>query len=186
MKKIIAAMVAVTAVSFTGLAATALDYVQDGLIAHWDGVENAGNGVHDSSATTWKNLAGEMDLTLWGNAVFTDNSIYRSASSYSMAYGDASMASAKTMQIVFKRKTAGEQFAVVASLKGYGSNGEGLLAIKQSGIGLNKVSYIGSNDHKYHYATEAANGEFTTVTLLVDSDIIYTNAGLSAANTIHQ
>ena len=37
---------------------TARDYVQDGLIAMWDGIENAGWGVHDPNATTWKDLTG--------------------------------------------------------------------------------------------------------------------------------
>ena len=32
---------------------TARDYVQTGLIAMWDGIENAGGGVHDASATRW-------------------------------------------------------------------------------------------------------------------------------------
>ena len=41
---------------------TARDYVQDGLIAMWDGIENAGWGVHDASATTWKNLVGAEDM----------------------------------------------------------------------------------------------------------------------------
>ena len=31
-------------------------YVTNGLIAMWDGEWNAGGGVHDSTATTWKNL----------------------------------------------------------------------------------------------------------------------------------
>ena len=35
---------------------TARDYVQDGLIAMWDGIENAGWGVHDPNATVWKDL----------------------------------------------------------------------------------------------------------------------------------
>lgn len=35
---------------------TAKSYVQDGLIAMWDGIENAGWGVHDSSAQGWINL----------------------------------------------------------------------------------------------------------------------------------
>ena len=35
---------------------TAADYVQNGLIAMWDGIENAGYGLHDSEATVWKNL----------------------------------------------------------------------------------------------------------------------------------
>ena len=36
---------------------TARDYVQDGLVAMWDGIENAGWGVHDANATVWTNLA---------------------------------------------------------------------------------------------------------------------------------
>ena len=52
---------------------TARDYVQDGLIAMWDGIENAGWGVHDPNATAWKNLvSGDTALhipdgSLWGN-----------------------------------------------------------------------------------------------------------------------
>lgn len=40
---------------------TAKDYVQDGLVAMWDGIENAGWGVHDSNATVWKDLVSEVD-----------------------------------------------------------------------------------------------------------------------------
>ena len=43
---------------------TAKDYVQDGLIAMWDGIENAGWGVHDPNATVWKDLVGGYDLTV--------------------------------------------------------------------------------------------------------------------------
>ena len=35
---------------------TAKDYIQDGLIAMWDGIENAGWGVHDENATEWYDL----------------------------------------------------------------------------------------------------------------------------------
>ena len=35
---------------------TAADYVQDGLIAMWDGIENVGWGVHDANALVWVNL----------------------------------------------------------------------------------------------------------------------------------
>ena len=54
---------------------TARDYVQDGLIAMWDGIENAGFGVHDSSATTWKDLVGDNDLVLQNTAHFDENSL---------------------------------------------------------------------------------------------------------------
>ena len=41
-----------------GVVPTARDYVQDGLVAMWDGIENAGWGVHDPNATVWKDLSG--------------------------------------------------------------------------------------------------------------------------------
>ena len=43
---------------------TARDYVQDGLVAMWDGIENAGWGVHDQNATVWKDLVGDFDFDL--------------------------------------------------------------------------------------------------------------------------
>ena len=47
---------------------TARDYVQDGLIAMFDGVENAGFGTNDANATVWVDLSGNgndvnVDLT---------------------------------------------------------------------------------------------------------------------------
>lgn len=45
-------------------APTARDYVQDGLIAMWHGIENAGWGVHDATATVWKDLIGSFDINL--------------------------------------------------------------------------------------------------------------------------
>ena len=49
------------------------DYVQDGLLVQWDGIDNVGTGVHDPTATIWKNLAstdGAYDLTLTNNATW--------------------------------------------------------------------------------------------------------------------
>ena len=55
---------------------TARDYVQDGLIAMWDGIENAGWGVHDPNATVWKDLAGGIgDLPLLAGVVVNEKSI---------------------------------------------------------------------------------------------------------------
>ena len=47
---------------------TARDYVQNGLVAMWDGIENAGWGVHDPNATTWANLL-DPDHPLTGNNI---------------------------------------------------------------------------------------------------------------------
>lgn len=43
---------------------TAKDYEQSGLVAMWDGIENAGWGTHDAKATVWKDLIGNRDWTL--------------------------------------------------------------------------------------------------------------------------
>lgn len=47
---------------------TARDYVQSGLVAMWDGIENAGWGVHDPNATTWKDLVGGVETTWLSDA----------------------------------------------------------------------------------------------------------------------
>lgn len=62
---------------------TAKDYVQDGLIALWDGIENAGWGAHDASATTWKDLSGNNnDLVLQNGAHFDANSLISADRNY--------------------------------------------------------------------------------------------------------
>ena len=35
---------------------TAADYIQNGLIAHFDGIENVGFGLHSDTSLIWKNL----------------------------------------------------------------------------------------------------------------------------------
>ena len=52
---------------------TSASYVQNGLIAQWDGIDNQGTGTHDPTATTWKDLKGNLDLTLMGNGRWMDS-----------------------------------------------------------------------------------------------------------------
>jgi hypothetical protein len=50
-------------------------YITDGLVAMWDGEWNAGGGVHDANATTWKDLTGNgCDATLSGTYSWGDKS----------------------------------------------------------------------------------------------------------------
>ena len=64
--------IAVACTACAAMAVTTADYVQDGLIAHWDAIDNAGTGTHDPTAATWKNLVpGGMDLTI-DTAVWAD------------------------------------------------------------------------------------------------------------------
>lgn len=58
---------------------SARSYVNDGLIAMWDGIENAGWGVHDAAPTAWTDLIGNCHL----NDLFVD-----SAYSPTSGFGD--------------------------------------------------------------------------------------------------
>ena len=58
------ALVAVATLSAWATDYTSASYVQDGLIAQWDGIDNAGTGTHDPNATVWKDLKGTNDLTI--------------------------------------------------------------------------------------------------------------------------
>lgn len=53
-----AAACAVVLCAFGAMAYTSASYVQDGLVAQWDGIDNVGVGQHDSSATQWVDLTG--------------------------------------------------------------------------------------------------------------------------------
>ena len=64
---------------------TAKDYVQDGLIAMWDGIENAGWGVHDQNATVWKDLIGSDDLIM-RNCQFEQDSLVSNSNGGVCAY----------------------------------------------------------------------------------------------------
>ena len=59
---IAAAMFAAPAVSSADSTSASAAYVRRGLVAQYDGIDNAGTGTHDASATTWKNLAGDTSL----------------------------------------------------------------------------------------------------------------------------
>lgn len=54
---------------------TADAYIQDGLILHWDGIENVGYGTHDSASTVWRDLVGGVELTLNGGATWSKNAL---------------------------------------------------------------------------------------------------------------
>ena len=111
---VISAAVALGAASVW--AAGTSSYVQDGLIACWDGIENAGAGVHDGSATVWKDVKGGYEFALTGVTVNDDRMTFSgSTSSYgTLSAADTTssfvVASNGTMEIVYRSDTgAGTQ-----------------------------------------------------------------------------
>ena len=83
------------------------DYVQDGLLVQWDGIDNAGTGVHDPAATTWKNLAGGgYDLTLTNSATWNAEGRALVINGVS-AVADGVTPEYKTIEVVCKRTSSG-------------------------------------------------------------------------------
>lgn len=56
-------------------------YVQSGLIAHWDAIDNVGTGVHDANATTWKDLTGLHADMVFPNGTLIGGNYYDMAKS---------------------------------------------------------------------------------------------------------
>ncbi len=56
---------------------TAKSYILDGLVAHWDGIENVSYGAaHNSGATKWTDLTGNgIDITNPSESSFVDNGL---------------------------------------------------------------------------------------------------------------
>ena len=85
------------------------DYVQDGLLVQWDGIDNAGTGVHDPAATTWKNLAssnGAYDLTLAENGSWNPEGRALVVNGLS-ASAAGTLPEYKTIEVVCKRTNKG-------------------------------------------------------------------------------
>jgi hypothetical protein len=82
----------------TTLAVTSSDYVQNGLIAHWDGIENVGRGQHSDATAVWTDLVGGRSFELF-SATIRDDSIVFSGTSSSYGTLDAG-GTAATFNIV--------------------------------------------------------------------------------------
>ena len=78
------------------------DYVQDGLINRWDGIDNAGTGTHDPSATVWKDMAGTLDLHLTTNGVWNPSGNGLVCTGLS-ATGTVATAAYQTIEVLFNR-----------------------------------------------------------------------------------
>ena len=93
------------------IATPAAAYIQDGLVACWDGVENAGTGVHDAGATVWKDLVAGREFTLTDVTVNDNCMTFAGAKA---SYGSLSAADTEavflpatngTVEVVFARST---------------------------------------------------------------------------------
>ena len=67
--------------AFLSSPADVTDYVQDGLIVHYDGIDNAGVGQHEFSPTVWKDLSGNGHDLAFTNTIDTLTTVAKADSS---------------------------------------------------------------------------------------------------------
>jgi hypothetical protein len=145
--------------------ATAHDYIQDGLVLHFDGIDNAGVGdnAHISTTTTWRNLAPgavnhDADLCKEGNTNCTEKEVWTNATAHDdispTAWGPKSLDfdgntgvtgnSYVTGAIIrnssHQQLVSGNNWTLEASFKGYKSrntsSGSMINSTQGGGIGL--------------------------------------------------
>ena len=107
---------------------TAADYVMDGLVSMWDGIENAGWGVHEDNPAKWIDLVGNDSLVPYGSSSssfyetwFGDDALQgkpywntpKSAELYSALVG-----SSRTAEIVITKTADGTIYGNVSLISG--------------------------------------------------------------------
>jgi hypothetical protein len=65
---------------------TTAQYVRDGLLACWDGVENAGYGMHDDSPSAWVDLVGGLEIAIPEWVTAESNGFYSVSSTGTRTY----------------------------------------------------------------------------------------------------
>ena len=79
---------------------TSASYVQDGLIAQWDGIDNAGPGTHNPISAVWKDLKGSCDMSLTANGQWANGNALSVANAG--AVGTNAAPAYTTIEIVYK------------------------------------------------------------------------------------
>ena len=85
---------------------TSADYVQEGLIGHWDGIENVGVGIHSNTTNIWKDLVGNRDFTLTANGSWSASGKSLSVKGLSATAASAGPAY-KTIEVVYRMTKSG-------------------------------------------------------------------------------
>ena len=109
MKKLVVFVLAlVTAIGIR--AATSQSYVQDGLVAQWDGIENVGRGQHDATARFWADISGNgHNFANFINGLsWNEDSLQMPSSDYEKAAVTTGIAARNcvSFEIVYKQTSA--------------------------------------------------------------------------------
>ena len=100
-----------------GYAYDSSSYVTNGLIAQWDGIDNAGTGTHDPTATSWKDLKGNLDMALTAQGAWTNGAALYVAGGVAGAQGASATPAYKTIEVVYKMTKDGGRILFASGIK---------------------------------------------------------------------
>ena len=146
---------------------TSLSYVTPGLVAQYDGIDNAGYGQHDDSATKWADLTGNgNDATKAADVTWAANGWQNSANCYPMTVSSGKV-SATTASKVFTM-----QYAVKPSRHDvrqcfFGQyDKRGFSLEHNSGSSNPKTGYM--RYYYYYVGSGSGDASFTDITVQTD------------------
>lgn len=123
-------------------------YVRSGLVAMWDGIDNAGLGVHDDKTDTWVDIVGGMNLSKRGNGTIKVKPMCMSFNGTYCFYASKSLGSICTMETVVDAKTQiGSADPVLVQLNG---TSEYKVHVNANQLTLG-ISYVGSMGQRFGY-----------------------------------
>ena len=136
---------------------TARSYVQDGLIAMWDGIENAGWGVHDAAATRWVDLAGSCDLYKSGNCKIGESYVQTFSAGDFMRNTDHAFSSSniQTVETVYQADSAKAclVFNIIPSDRFFGFRGNGsIVFFVSNGYNFTVTGVTTTQSYSYRYS----------------------------------
>ena len=126
---------------------TARDYVQDGLIAMWDGIENAGWDRHSDNPATWVDLANN-GYDLIGNedrsVVFNSNCVSFEGGGFekTLYHPNPGMNSGKPVGVGSIVRTAEGCFRGIKTISGAGNEGANMIGIARTSYWDNSIGTI--------------------------------------------
>lgn len=161
-------------------------YVQDGLVAHWDGIENVGLGLaHDGAAKVWKDLTGNRaDIAIPTDAGWSDQALSFNAR-WKNKYlpFDGSLAASHTIEVCARLIAASANGKIIGGVVG-GENFPHVLITSMffmqpylSGYGFGNT--VGA------YRFSPARGVTYTISqsgVVADGAAVYISGGCCASN----
>ena len=117
------------------------DYVRDGLVTQWDGLDNAGTGAHDPASPIWKDKAGSLDLVLTPNGSWNAAGNGLLANGLS-ATGTVATVAYKTIEALVRRGPDTRGNIVFASGSGAAGNSARLLSNMGSSVQFAANDYM--------------------------------------------